>query len=56
MVILLHKTGRDIKNLNSTEINLIMLINVKLPTIADVLSFICRINTTSESLKAKQAT
>ena len=32
---------------------LILLINVKMPTIAGILTFISRINTTSESLKAK---
>ena len=31
----------------------IMLINVKMPTIVGILTFISRINTTSESLKAK---
>ena len=55
VVILLRKTGGgDIKNLNSTVMNLIMLINIKMPTIADILLFISRINTTSESSQKKQ--
>ena len=32
---------------------LIMLINVKMPTIVDILTFISMINTTSERLKAR---
>ena len=33
--------------------NLIMLINVKMPTIVGILTFISMINTTSECLKAR---
>ena len=33
---------------------LILLIIVKMPTIVGILTFICRINTTSESLKARK--
>ena len=42
--------------LNSTkhEIVFIMLINVKMPTIVGILTFISMINTTSESLKARK--
>ena len=36
--------------LNSTEREIIMLINVKMPTIVGILTFISMINTTSESL------
>ena len=34
--------------------NLITLINVKMPTIVGILTFISMINTTSESLKARE--
>ena len=33
---------------------IIMLINVKMPTIVDILTFISMINTTSEYLKARK--
>ena len=39
--------------LNSTVQDLIMLINVKMPTIVGILTFISIINTTSESFAAK---
>ena len=39
--------------LNSNEHEIIMLINVKMPTVVDILAFISRINTASESLKAE---
>ena len=40
----------------STQLSMkfIMLINVKMPTIVGILTFISRINTTSESLKARK--
>ena len=40
----------------STQLSMkfIMLINVKMPTIVGILIFISRINTTSESLKARK--
>ena len=38
--------------LNSAEHDIILLINIKMPTIVDILTFICMINTTSESIKA----
>ena len=40
----------------STQLSskLILLINVKMPTIVGILTFISRINTTSESLKSKK--
>ena len=40
--------------LNSTEHKFIMLINVKMPTIVGILTFICMLNATSESLKARK--
>ena len=40
--------------LNSTEHKFIMLINVKMPTIVGILTFISTINTTSKSLKARK--
>ena len=39
--------------LNSAEHKLILLINVKMPTIVGILTFISMINTTSERLKAR---
>ena len=36
------------------SMKVIMLINVKIPTIVDILRFISMINTTYESLKAKK--
>ena len=39
--------------LNSAEQEIILLINVKMPTIIGILTFINMINTTSERLKAK---
>ena len=36
------------------SLKLIMLINVKMPTIVGILAFISMINTTSESLKARK--
>ena len=39
--------------LNLTEHKKIMLINVKMPTIVGILTFISKINTTSERLKAR---
>ena len=38
---------------NSTERKFILLINVKMPTIIGILTFISMINTTSERLKAR---
>ena len=40
----------------STQLNtrLIILISIKMPTFVEILTFISMINTTSESLKAKQ--
>ena len=40
--------------LKSTEHNIIMLINVKFPTIVAILTFISMIETTSESLKERK--
>ena len=40
--------------LNSAEIKFILLINVKMSTFFLILTFICIINTTSESLKASE--
>ena len=40
--------------LNSNEHRLILLINIKMPTIVGILTFISKINTTSESFKARQ--
>ena len=40
--------------LNSTKHKLILLINVKMPTIVGILKFISKINTTYESFKARQ--
>ena len=41
----------------STQLNMkfILLINVKMPTIVGILTFISRINTTSESFKARKS-
>ena len=39
--------------LNSAEHEIILLINVKMPTIVGILTFICMINTTSEILKPR---
>ena len=39
--------------LNSTEHKIIQLINVKMPTMVGILTFISMINTTSERLKAR---
>ena len=39
--------------LNSTEQKNFLLINGKMPTAVGILTFICRINTTYESLKAR---
>ena len=39
--------------LKSAEHKIIMLINVKMPTIVGILTFISMLNTTSESLKAR---
>ena len=43
-----------IRLLCSTQLKFIMLINVKMPTIVGILTFISTINTTSESLKARK--
>ena len=40
--------------LNSAEHEFILLINVKMPTIVGILTFISMINKTSESLKARK--
>ena len=40
--------------LNSAEHEIIMLINVKMPTIVGILTFISMINTSSESMKARK--
>ena len=40
-------------NVSSTEHKFIVLINVKIPTIVDILTLISMINTASESLKAR---
>ena len=40
--------------LNSTEHEIIMLINVKMSTIVGVLTFITEINTSFDSLKARE--
>ena len=51
------RTGREVIKLFSCSTQLstkfILLINVKMPTIVGILTFISRINTTSESLKAR---
>ena len=41
--------------LNSTEQKIIMLINVKMPTVVGILTFISMLNATSESLKARKS-
>ena len=41
--------------LNLNEDEFIMLINVKVPTIVGILTFISMINATSDSLKARRA-
>ena len=46
--------GREVIKLYSCSTQLIMLINVKMPTIVGILTLISMINTTSESLKARK--
>ena len=49
-----HQGYKTFFMLNSTELEIILLINVTMQTIAGLLTFISRINTTSESLKARK--
>ena len=56
-IILLNKSGPEVTNLFSCSTQLsmkfILLINVKMPTIVGILTFIGMINTTSERHKAR---
>ena len=49
-----HESRPDVINFCHAQLSMtyIMLINVKIPTIVDIFTFISMINTTSESLKA----
>ena len=49
------KPGPEVLNFFSTQLSMkfILLINVKMPTIVGILTFISRINTLSERLKAR---
>ena len=53
-----RKTGPEVIKLFSCSTQLstkfILLINVKMPAIVGILIFICKINTTSERLKARK--
>ena len=55
--LLLPSTGPEVIKLNSCTTQLstkfILLINVKMPTIVGILTFISMINTTSETLQAR---
>ena len=53
---LLEQSGPEVIQLFScsTQLKLVMLINVKMPTIIGIVSFISMLNTTSESLKARK--
>ena len=54
-----RKTGPKVIKLlpysTQRSMNFIQLINVKMPTIVGILTFISRINTTSERLKARNS-
>ena len=51
------KPGHEVIQFFHAQLNIkfIMLINVKMPTIVGILTFISMINTTNESLKARKS-